>query len=260
MILLLHRNQVICAFFVFLLIDVHAQDIRHQEPYIQKLGIHVAGQNGSLFKHTPKMDHFTYNGSPSFELSVFWQRAEKQGQMWYWDIDLPEFGIASQYTNIGNDTLLGHAFAVMPYLQFGIKEWKRAYWYFRVASGLAYLTKSFDRISNPENVAIGSEINNSSFFSTGIEWQLSKKISVQGGLFFKHFSNGAFKTPDLGLNFTGGQLALRYMVKDKLKFDYAERPPDLRFRYRFRIGYGLKEDEVIGGPRYPIYLAVFSPF
>jgi hypothetical protein len=65
---------------------------------------------------------------------------------------------------------------------------------------LGFLTKSFDRVDNFKNNAIGSHINAFINFRLLNEWNVGKNYKLQSGLSLTHFSNGAFKMPNLGVN------------------------------------------------------------
>lgn len=81
---------------------------------------------------------------------------------------------------------------------------------FRMGAGLAYLTKRFDTYTNRRNPAIGSNINGSMQFGFIAHTPIgAQKLNyLEYGLSISHYSNAAFKMPNLGYNIPS--LTLRY--------------------------------------------------
>lgn len=113
----------------------------------------------------------------------------------------PFKGVGISYTNLGNPKVLGHAFSAYSFIEFPLFDYNNTGIHLRIASGLSYITKKYDKITNPENVALGTNLcyyfnlGFNIFYNTGAKgWD----IRLSPGLM--HYSNGSIKKPNLGLN------------------------------------------------------------
>jgi hypothetical protein len=88
----------------------------------------------------------------------------------------------------------------MPFINFPLYKHKNLTAGFRLALGLGYLTKPFDRINNYKNLAIGSHYNAAVNLMFEARYRLNYYISITGGISLQHFSNGSLKLPNYGLN------------------------------------------------------------
>jgi hypothetical protein len=71
---------------------------------------------------------------------------------------------------------------------------------FRLALGLGYLTKPFDRINNYKNLAIGSHLNAAVNLMFEARYRVNYYLTITTGISLQHFSNGSLKLPNYGLN------------------------------------------------------------
>ena len=87
---------------------------------------------------------------------------------------------------------------------------------YTAAFGLSYNFKPFDPESNPANVFIGSQRNCYLHLGFVANYHLADRWDANASLGFKHFSNGAFKKPNSGINLIPFTVGLSYrMNKEK---------------------------------------------
>ena len=135
---------------------------------------------------------------PAFEFSVEKQTFGRQS--WERAYNYPILGVTLFYSPLGNNPILGSAFALMPFINFPLYKKKAFTFGFRFSLGAGYLTKKFDRISNYKDIAIGSHINAAINLLLEARYRISEYFTLTGGISFQHFSNGSLKTPNYGLN------------------------------------------------------------
>jgi hypothetical protein len=135
---------------------------------------------------------------PAFEVSV--QQITYGKHKWERDYSFPLLGVTLLYTGLGNSPALGQAYALMPFINFPLYRHKNLMAGFRLALGLGYLTKPFDRIENYKNLAIGSHLNAAVNLMLEARYQLNYYLTLTGGISLQHFSNGSLKLPNFGLN------------------------------------------------------------
>lgn len=94
------------------------------------------------------------------------------------------------------------------------KHWE---WLYSLAVGLSYNFNPYDREKNPLNTLIGSRQNAYIHFHSRANYHLNQRLSIGMGLGFTHFSNGAYRLPNVGLNKVSVLLGVQYrMSRDSL--------------------------------------------
>lgn len=135
---------------------------------------------------------------PSFEFTI--QQITYGKHQWERDYSYPMVGATAYFSTLGNSPYLGKAYALMPFINFPLYRQGRFTAGFRLALGLGYLTKHFDRISNYKNLAIGSSFNAAVNLMLDARWQINYYLGISAGISLQHFSNGSLKLPNYGLN------------------------------------------------------------
>lgn len=132
----------------------------------------------------------------------------KENKEWSPYYNRPIWGLGLAYFHLGGPNT-GGAFAVQTNLRFKVVNLGRSSFQFRMGTGLGYATKVFDVYANRRNQALGSHLN--AFMQTA--FLFSSPIaghSIQYGFGISHFSNAAYKMPNLGYNLPS--LFLRYSM------------------------------------------------
>jgi len=135
---------------------------------------------------------------PAFEVII--QKLTYGRHQWERDYNYPLIGISLFYSGVGNNPSLGSAYALMPFINFPLYKNKHFTAGFRLALGIGYITKPFDRISNYKNLAIGSHLNAAVNLMAEVRYRISYFLSVSAGVSLQHFSNGSLKLPNYGIN------------------------------------------------------------
>ncbi|PHR44337.1 MAG: hypothetical protein COA32_15100 [Fluviicola sp.] len=174
-------------------------------------GIEISPKIGFLIPHRATMGHLLQGHSKGFEISgVIQTDGRKQ---WHHDYLFPKGGISLYYSDWGNKEVLGtgfgiHGFITLPFIKK--KGWSFAS---RLGAGIGYSTKIFDQTDNPKNNALGTKLNSLVLIGAEIEKQF-KRSSIALGVDMTHFSNGAVKVPNLGVNIAYISLAYTYYFKE----------------------------------------------
>lgn len=86
--------------------------------------------------------------------------------------------------------------------RFGVKyEWNL---------GMSFNWKAYDPFDNPYNVALGSSVNIHVAAQIYANWYLNKNWDINAGVSLTHFSNGAYRLPNSGLNLVAPYVELVY--------------------------------------------------
>ncbi len=213
---------------------------------------------GRLVKHSPEIIFDVKE--PSFGALITWQYQTDGNKLWQQKHNFPRIGVSFMFYDLGEDRLLGEAFGIWPHVGLSLWEKRRFDLSTTFGFGLGYLNRTFDPIDNPSNNAIGSSWNYLVHFRLDAAWKTSPSFSLITGFNLNHFSNGASKLPNLGINLLGGHLGLRYTPQPLSEEDFiqAKGPvtyPEKRWGITMYLALGYREYISVGGPQYPIYLA-----
>ncbi len=136
-----------------------------------------------------------------------WQR--------YWR--MPTVGVAFAGMDLGNQNILGQAFALYPYLLAPIIKTEHFVWHWKVGVGLAFITKTWydcDTLSGVKaataNASIGSVTN--VYIGTGMnfEFPIKNGVAITADLGYAHMSNGSTRQPNSGFNILQAQVGAKY--------------------------------------------------
>lgn len=111
----------------------------------------------------------------------------------------PTIGFGALYYNFGS-SITGHALGGIAHMKFGILRTKKIDVRLRMGAGIAYLTEKFDPYENRRNQAIGSNLNGTMQFGLLGHFDFTKMDYLELGISITHYSNAAFKVPNLGYN------------------------------------------------------------
>ena len=199
------------------------------------------------------MQHLSDSHFPGFEVCIASQTNGKQS--WEQLYKYPQKGIGIFYSTLGGSKVLGNVGAVYPYLNFNLTKGKRVNLYFRFACGLGYLTKRFNAENNYKNIAIGSHVNAFLQVMYEMRWSVTSRFTLSAGIGMSHLSNGAFKTPNLGINIPLLNIGISYRFYNPT-INYVKRElPQCNKRWQYTImgNFGLSEMYPANGQKYTAY-------
>lgn len=130
-----------------------------------------------------------YNFIPDKSSSVFELHYKK-----------PEYGAGIEVLSLGNPEMLGKAYSI--YLHWGFhavnkNRSKLKIWF---APGVAYVSKIYDPLTNPENTALSNHLNIYFKLASTYAYQIASAWSIAATVSVTHYSNGATRFPNRGLN------------------------------------------------------------
>ncbi|RLD31746.1 MAG: hypothetical protein DRI88_04400 [Bacteroidetes bacterium] len=217
------------------------------------------GHYGFLYSHHLELDRFQAH-YPAFELSI--EQATWGAKRWEAEYAYPIIGLSLWYSQLGGFEEIGSAIALYPFINFPIVYDKKQSLNFRLGLGLGYLTNYFHRTANFKNFAIGSHINVAGSISVEYRRKLSKSVTISGGVGLTHFSNGATKTPNYGLNIITANVGVSaFLRKPNPAFDKKILPRLYPFEFdgrkdldiEFSFSYAGKDMTEQFGKRFNVY-------
>ncbi|HUM46187.1 MAG TPA: hypothetical protein PLD84_04615 [Chitinophagales bacterium] len=222
-------------------------------------GVGTVFSHGKVIKHTPNFQPEIKGASNAFELNF--SKQTDGSKDWQQMFHYPSPGIAVAYTNYGNNEVLGYGISLMPNMDIPLIQGKQLSLNFRVGCGIAFLSKHYDYVTNPENNVIASTVNNITSLAMSGKWQFSSPFTLMAGGSLTHFSTGAVRTPNLGINISAWNIGFRFQPapRDRSTFIKKTLPPATKkILFTVNTGIGFQEQLPAKGPMYHVYLVQFS--
>ena len=180
-------------FLCFLSCRSVAQTAEHVQPWL--LGGYMHG--GFIIAHSPHMRHLAVSHPAGFELNV--QRQTTGKKYWHQLYKFPKVGYSFAYFDYHNPAL-GQSYAVSTYINKALLRTKKSELNYRLGLGIAYLTAGYDQETNHKNSVASSALNAALQTRFEYDYRIFPKVSLLVGLGLNHYSNGATKKPNLGIN------------------------------------------------------------
>jgi hypothetical protein len=241
----MRRFVLMCTLWFFVSLYCKGQQ-SHQLTYtfspsrLLKLG------NRNLFSQpmSPSVHSFYYGWATN--PASRWQRYWRQ----------PQVGIHGFMIDLNDPEILGYAVGVMPSLSFKILGIKNIGLYGTFGSGLGYISKTYDKVTNPTNNAIGSHVNNLTHFDADIGMSLGR-FGASVGYQLTHLSNARYAAPNTGFNLHGWQVKVTHhgLAKFQNRIPTFSKDTIRRFGVDFIVGYGVSEYTFTGGSKYGTFFS-----
>ncbi len=229
------RNKITLLFLLVFYCQSWAQTLESPN---KSLGLEVF--RGFIYEHKPQISHLIVDHPVGFR--VVYNRKTHGERPWQQRYNFPDRGVTFVYMDYKNDNL-GKTLALIPHFNFYLrgKRDARSQLQFKMGFGAGYTTEKYDRVTNNQNNVISTDLTGAVLFQFGYEYALTERLLFNASTSITHFSNGAIKKPNSGINIMAANFGLQYM------FDYKKREykyidePKLETR---PIGYSII---VIGG-------------
>ena len=189
---------------------------------------------------------------PMFELSL--QKQTYGKKMWQSYFNYPTVGVTAFYSSLGNNEVIGNAYAIYPFISYPFNKSKINTFGFRFGIGVGYITEIFHPKANFHNTSIGSHVNAAISLTFEYKRQISEHLKLSAFAGLTHFSNGCSSKPNNGLNIINAGLSASYFIKDQEEYihhqkicncEYRRLKPEFYLGLSYgikRIEYGQKED------------------
>ncbi len=178
------------------------------------------------------------------------------GQYWSQIWNHPETGIEAVWYDF-NQKHLGQAFALFYFADFRLNNRKqKGQWFFRTSAGFGYITRPYNKVTNPENVIFGSHF--SSTFAFAFYYRYKFSLWNAGlGIGIRHFSNGNYQSPNNGINCPSLFLHLSFPLKnDTAQFIKNSRKIHFKPKRHWQIFLraGINETDIPGMGKFPFFI------
>lgn len=248
-------NKYICtACFVSIWLVLGLCNALFANSYSDNLFIEARGNYSILMAHRPNLQGYPTAHFAMYELNV--GKKVSGARSWHQLYHFPFVGMSLFYSTLGNNKYTGSAAAVLAYIQFPYARFKKSQINFKLALGPGWVEKKFDRINNYKNLVSGTHLNAAIQLTQSYEWQLSKRQFLSMGICLTHFSNGAFKLPNLGINLAGLQLGYHFQLNEHKQTLIDTSKFEKKINYVLAYSFGIKQVYPVLGKQF--FLSNFS--
>lgn len=253
--LLPHSNKIfplLCILFFFI---TGANNLRAQQlPENWSAGLNAG--YGKFLKHSRRQ---TFDVTkPAYCIAMDFMHQSSGKALWAKLNGRPRYGLGIVYVDYGAPDLIGKAIGMYPLIDVWLLRRPELAIYTRMAFGVGYLTKRYDRVTNPGNTAIGSHFNNYTTIGLSAEYQLTPHCGIRLAGHLSHSSNGRLRVPNLGINTGIIQMGITYRVTEPLLKDTFSVPSTYQYSRKALFGLrgsiGIKEASIENGPFYYVWL------
>lgn len=122
----------------------------------------------------------------------------------------PSSGVMLTYQSLGNASVFGSAFSVMPFGEWYAGDTPKSAWIFKLGLGTTRFSRFYDAHNNPDNIVIGSRYTWAFHAHLGRAFGRSPRWEWRAYGGFMHGSNGHVQLPNFGINSATLTLAGRW--------------------------------------------------
>lgn len=142
------------------------------------------------------------------DIRIGWQTTGSKP--WHHAHKLPYYGLGIHNIVLSNEDEIGYPAALYFFFGAPFSRGAKSSFDYEFSFGLSHNWEPFDKVENPFNLAIGSYRNAYIDAKIKYAWYFSKKVSMDAGIRLTHFSNGAMRMPNAGINLIAPFVGLRY--------------------------------------------------
>lgn len=211
---------------------------------------------GFIMEHRPTMAHLLKAHTKGFELDFAKQTSGKKS--WHQVFLFPETGMKFYFSDLGNPQELGVAAGIIPYIYLPFSRTDNFSFGINLGTGYGYVSKIFNTENNHKNLVISTHINGILHGMLETKIKLTRQLSMRAAVALTHFSNGAVKVPNLGINITTAAFGFNYYF-DKIRANYHhDSLPAISHKLEFSLSAagGVKEIYPVGGKKFTTWTAI----
>lgn len=133
--------------------------------------------------------------------------------------NFPFYGIGFHIGDYNEPKEMGTPITVYGFCSFPLRRWNKLALIYDLEVGYSFNWEPYHNPDNPYNIAMGSKRQGYVGMGFFADINLSKRWNLNAGFHFAHYSNGAVKRPNLGINAIAPKVIFRYnLYNDEIDF------------------------------------------
>jgi hypothetical protein len=227
---------------------ISAQDVQRNT-----YSVDVHSFYGFVLKHAPSVGHLAKTHPYGFEIN--YNQITTGTKAWHKLYRYPEVGYAIGMFDFRNP-VLGQAIYGFAYMDKALVQGKSSALRLKIGTGVVFITKPYDPETNFQNTALSSPVTYGMRGELSHSYQLNKHWQIRSGITLTHFSNGAYKLPNSGINIPALKVGVLYIphvphIQRAAGVDSASSVSGKSVQFNFSAAFTIKEIGLPGGPKYP---------
>jgi hypothetical protein len=226
--------------------------ISAQTVYKGTYSIGVHGLYGFVLKHAPSVRHLAK--AHPYGVEINYNQLTNGSKEWHKVYRYPEAGFALGVFNFRNP-VLGQAIYGIAHLDKALLQGKTSALRLKIGTGATFITNPYDADKNFQNTALSSRLMYALRGELLYSYQPDKHWQLRSGITITHFSNGAFKVPNSGINIPAIKLGILYNpqvpVVEVAQPDSSGKAMYSSVEFNVSGAFTIKEIDLPGGAKYP---------
>lgn len=186
-------------------------------------------------------------------LEMYYERQKTGFHYWEQAYRYPRIGLALGYYDLRSQQLGKIIYSIYSFDKDLVRG-RRAGLSLKIGSGIGYATNPFNLDNNYQNIVISSRISYSMRGALTYSTQISKQVKAHVAATLTHFSNGAIKLPNSGINLPMLSAGVSYTpFKGKVSYQRDSIAPTFSRKPHLQVigSFMVKEVGLPGGKKYP---------
>jgi len=183
-------------------------------------------------------------------------------KLWEQLYNYPAWGLAIYTADFQAPEEIGYPIAIYGFFNGPFRRWEKVSFNYELGFGATFNWRSFNPITNQYNIAIGAGQSFIIDAGMNLQYNITKRIDLITGFSLTHFSNGALKKPNFGINTIAPKIGIKYNFYDQPSFKEQE-VPDFRRKNEWLLsGFGGTKNVIFDTVNIDIlekYEGVFFP-
>ncbi len=159
-------------------------------------------------------------------------------KLWEQQYKYPDWGIGVYMADFYNPEEIGYPLAIYGFFNAPFQRWNKLSVNYEIGFGATFNWKSFNPLTNQYNIAIGAGQSFIIDAGMNLRYDFTGKIGLITGFSLTHFSNGALKKPNFGINTVAPKIGLKYNFYEPPSFNREEVPEFHRENEWLLSGFG----------------------
>lgn len=240
------RHSIATFLLVFILLP--GSGFAQAQSAANRMHLAIAPNYGVLMPHHSSMQYLVAGHIPALEAEISFQT--DGSRPWHHFYNFPSWGVDAVVYDL-RSPYLGYAASARMFYDLPLDKARMLG--LKMGLGLAWVQKPFDAKDNYHNPAIGSAVNASLGLTIHGNLNVGERWQIMPGLGIHHFSNGAYKVPNAGINLAMLSVMARYNAGNfhpptRTSSDF--KPADAQ--WFGGISAGVKEIYPVGGRKYGV--------
>lgn len=185
-------------------------NIKADAQAIPQTRVGIQYYKGFILKHSPDIGHLITYHPDGIEL--FYEKHLSGEEDWHQGYRYPWVGYSIGYFYLGN-ARLGDIIAASTYMSFPIWQSKKIQILGQIGTGLGFATRPYHPENNNQNTILGSRLSVEMRGAITTQWQISPQWQALVNMGITHFSNGAIRLPNKGINLVSANLGVQKTVR-----------------------------------------------